>query len=67
MQVRCTLRRGAGDHDPPHQPRPQQRELLGDEAAEGEPEKIDLAEPEHVDEPEDVAGHVGHVVRHGPG
>ena len=44
------------------------RALLGDEGRRAEkPRRSDLLQPELVNEQEDVAGHIRHVVRHDPG
>ena len=63
VQVRAALRCRAGEHEATDQSRAQEHELLGDVAAEREPEQVDLLDPEGVDEGERVASHRGDVLR----
>ena len=58
---RALRRRGRQDQ-PSHDGRPDQRDLLRDEAADGEPEHVDLAEFHGGDERDGVAGHLLHDV-----
>ena len=52
------LRRRRGEDQAPDQGRPAQGDLLGDEAANGEPEQVHLAEPERGDERDRVPRHL---------
>jgi hypothetical protein len=56
-----------GQDQPAHDGRPPQRDLLRDEAADGEPQHIDLTEVHGGEERDGVTGHLFHRVRCGPG
>jgi hypothetical protein len=62
VQVRATLRCCAREDEATDESRAQEHELLGDVAAEREPQQIDLLQAEGVDERERVASHGGDVL-----
>jgi hypothetical protein len=51
------LRRGGCEHDPPQQIGADERDLLSDEAADGETEQIDSLEFHRLEEGNGVVGH----------
>ena len=67
MHAGGALRRGGRQDQPAHGGRPGQRDLLGDEAADGEPEQVNLAEIHGLDEGDGVVCHLLHGARGGTG
>jgi hypothetical protein len=62
MDSRSALRRRAREHEPANQPRPDERNLLRDKAAEREVQQVHLLELEPLYEAHGIAGHVVDVV-----
>jgi hypothetical protein len=67
VHARGALRRRGRQDQPSHDGRPGQGNLLRDEAADGEPQQVNLAEFHGGDEGDGVAGHLLHAVRCCPG
>ena len=63
MHAGCALRRRGGQHNPPGDRWPDQRDLLGDEAADGEPEQVHLAQLQGGDECDRFPRHLFHGAR----
>ena len=63
MHADCALRRRGGQHNPPGDRRPDQRDLLGDEAADGEPEQVHLAQLQGGDKRDRFPRHLSHGAR----
>ena len=63
MQAGCALRRRGGQHNPPGDRWPDQRDLLGDAAADGEPEQVHLAQLQGGDERDGFPRHLSHGAR----
>jgi hypothetical protein len=63
MHAGCALRRRGGQHNPPGDRWPDQRDLLGDEAADGEPERVHLAQLQGGDERDRFPRHLFHGAR----
>ena len=62
VQIRAALRRCAGEHEPSNQQRTKQDQLLGDMAAEREPEEVDPLQAERIDEGDRIPCHIRDVL-----
>ena len=66
MQLLAALRRGPSQHQPSHQPWPDERDLLSDIAADRVAEEVKRFETERVDEGQRVMSHRRERPRGGP-
>jgi hypothetical protein len=63
VHVLAALRPGACEHEAPDQPRADEGQLLGDEAAKRKAEQIDRGQLQRIEEPEGVVRHRGDRAR----